>query len=202
MNFLGLKAMLSLLKSDLKDAFHMALEADVLLEDKTREPTAFFTFPAYMAIPEVYLRLLLRPKFWDPLGTSKKKLLKKFKASMQPLQLFAKTFKFAWPRIHLLEGLAVLAEGAPLQDAVGHWEMGLKSAQHLEMAAELATLERHLAQAVTKETASILLTSSLLVLHADTNSPQHSQHSSRRPVKDRRAGKNKDKDAESSVANV
>jgi hypothetical protein len=48
MNFLGLKAMLALLKNELKDAYETALEADTLLEDKSREPTAFFTFPAYM----------------------------------------------------------------------------------------------------------------------------------------------------------
>jgi hypothetical protein len=134
----------------------------------------------------VYLRLLLRPKFWESIGTSKKKLLKRFKASMQPLRLFAKPFKFAWPRIHLLEGLGALAEGRPLQEATVHWESGLKSAQALSMAAELSTLEKHVAKAVTKEAASLLSSSSLLVVQHDTGTPNPRRASTKRSGQERK----------------
>lgn len=48
LNFFALKAMLSLMKNETSDAYSSAIQADALLSDKSLEPTAFFTFPAYM----------------------------------------------------------------------------------------------------------------------------------------------------------
>lgn len=110
---------------------------------------------------------------------TKKKLLKRFKAAVAPLKTFGKSFRFALPRVYLLEGLGALAEGGSLKESSELWTKGLRVAQDLAMTAEVATLEKHLSQTDASSSTEMLAKSMLLTPSAATTTK--SKRKSMRP---------------------
>jgi class 3 adenylate cyclase/tetratricopeptide (TPR) repeat protein len=143
-NYYSLMALISLQKSEPSNAWKYARMADNLINDKTVEPSTFFTFPGYMGLPEVYLRLLLQPKCWPELRLNQAKLVRRINNSLKSLEDFCKVFSFGIPRLYLLQGLFLLAAGADMSKVNVAWNSGLKEAEKLKMTYEIEIIKAHL----------------------------------------------------------
>jgi hypothetical protein len=106
---------------------------------------SFLSFLLSQSVPEIYLRLLLRPRDWNKIDMSAKKLIKRFNKSMHFLRQFAASFTFAQPRVNLLEGLGLLAQGQHLDVVAPLWKSGYAQAKELHMVSEASIIEKHLA---------------------------------------------------------
>lgn len=134
-NFHSLMALYYLAQKDFELAFHTAETIIKLLD--SAEPTCFFTFPAYMTVPEVFCLALQEHQ---KLGSNFKlrgretpaTVLTKINASLVHLSRFAKTFTFAEPRLTLWQG-AVEQLTSKNDKAYATWKKSLGIAQKYGM---------------------------------------------------------------------
>ncbi len=144
LNYNSLMALMCLQKGEPGNAWEFARMADQILSSKNVEPTAFFTFPGYMGLPEIYLRLLLQPKCWNDLHLTQQKLIRRINNSLKALEEFCKVFPFAYPRMYLLQGLFLLAAGADMSKVIIAWKSGLRQAIKYHMTYEREIIRAHL----------------------------------------------------------
>jgi tetratricopeptide (TPR) repeat protein len=144
LNYNALMALMCLQKGEPGNAWEFARMADQILSSKNVEPTAFFTFPGYMGLPEIYLRLLLQPKCWSDLHLTQQKLIRRINNSLKALEEFCKVFPFAYPRMYLLQGLFLLAAGADMSKVIIAWKSGLRQAIKYHMTYEREIIRAHL----------------------------------------------------------
>lgn len=144
LNYNSLMALMCLQKGEPGNAWEFARMADQILSSKNVEPTAFFTFPGYMGLPEIYLRLLLQPKCWSDLHLTQQKLIRRINSSLKALEEFCKVFPFAYPRMYLLQGLFLLAAGADMSKVIIAWKSGLRQAIKYHMTYEREIIRAHL----------------------------------------------------------
>ena len=134
-NFHSLMALYYLAQKDFELAFHTADTIVKLLD--TAEPTCFFTFPAYMTVPEVFCLVLQEHQ---KLGSNFKlrgrenptTVMAKITVSLQHLSRFSKTFTFAEPRLALWQG-AVEQLAVKNDKAYNTWKKSLGLAQKYGM---------------------------------------------------------------------
>lgn len=134
-NFHSLMALYYLAQKDFELAFHTA-DTIVKLLDQA-EPTCFFTFPAFMTVPEVFCLVLQEHQ---KLGSVFKlrgrenatTVMAKINVSLQHLGRFAKIFTFAEPRLALWQG-AVEQLSAKNDKAYNTWKKSLGIAQKYGM---------------------------------------------------------------------
>lgn len=144
LNYHALTAQLYILKKEPLLAYKEARMAEDILQSKNIQPTTFFTFPAYMGVPEVYLRLLLNPKDWKEINMSHPKLLKRLIKSLQPLRDFCSVFSFATPRYYLLQGLGMLASQVDPEKVMSVWRQGYTAAEKYGLRYEKELISKHL----------------------------------------------------------
>lgn len=134
-NFHSLMALYYLAQKDFELAFHTA-DTIVKLLDQA-EPTCFFTFPAFMTVPEVFCLVLQEHQ---KLGSAFKlrgrenatTVMAKINVSLQHLGRFAKIFTFAEPRLALWQG-AVEQLSSKNDKAYNTWKKSLGIAQKYGM---------------------------------------------------------------------
>lgn len=135
-NFHSLMALYYLAQKDFELAFHTA-DTIVKLLDQA-EPTCFFTFPAFMTVPEVFCLVLQEHQ---KLGSTFKfrgrenptTVMAKINVSLQHLSRFAKIFTFAEPRLALWQGAVEQLSGSKNDKAYNTWKKSLGIAQKYGM---------------------------------------------------------------------
>jgi len=105
------------------------------------EPTTFFTFTGFVILPEIYVRILHEPKYYQgkevEVGFSKKELQNRLEKSLIFLGKYAEVFTFAEPRFHMWTGAVKFINGRT-QKAEVDWSKALESAKKLKMSYEVA----------------------------------------------------------------
>lgn len=144
-NYHTLHALICLGRGDILACVDAVKLAEDLMYKRGMKPVAFWTYPGYMGIPEIYLRLLSLPKASKRIETSRRKLMKRFKKALDQLRDFSVTFRFAAPRYHLLLGLGWLLEGdEPSAVVMREWERGQNLARQFKMAGEEQLIQSHI----------------------------------------------------------
>lgn len=166
-NYHALLASLCLARGDVVACFESIDLAESILRDKHVRPSAFWTYPGYTGVPELYLRLLTHPKEWKKIRMSRSKLIKRFNKALQQLGAFSKIFLFAAPRYHLLQGLAWIVTGAEPHEKVMHeFKRGHDLAKQYKMPGEEQLIQSHIDAETTPNKADSIPTDSLLVSRA------------------------------------
>ena len=134
-NFHSLMALLHLVHKDFELAFRTA-ETIVKLLDES-DPTCFFTFPAYMTVPEVFcISLQEHQKLGSTFKLKGKDtpvtVMAKIDKSLKHLSNFSQTFTFAEPRLILWQGVVEQLTSKNAQ-ALATWKKSLGLAQKYGM---------------------------------------------------------------------
>lgn len=146
-NYHALLGLLCLSRGDVTACFESVQIAETIMMDKHVQPSAFWTYPGYIGVPEIYLKLMVFPKEWKKIGMTRTKLIKRFNRTMEQLKAFSKLFLFAAPRYHLLAGLGWLASGdsdISMEKVVKEWKKGVDLAKQYKMPAVETFIQAHL----------------------------------------------------------
>jgi len=200
-NYHALLAALCLVRGDTEACFESISIAELIMHDKHVQPSSFWTYPGYMGVPEIYLRLLMHPKEWKKIHMSRNKLVKRFNKALAQLCAFSKIFLFAAPRYHLLQGLGWIVTGSePHEKVLLEWKRGHDLAKQYKMPGEEALIQSHIDAVASPSNASSIPTDSLIITSAELKTSSESleilaakelEHKERRRSSKRRSTKRK-----------